>query len=215
MIEQLNRMDIRYHAFERRMSMKVRLLVLTLFALLPLLAHAADADLEATRVAPFAVTPWGVVDAMLKMANVGPNDFVVDLGSGDGRLVIAAVEHFGARGGFGVDISKVAVDYANGKAAEAGVADRVQFLQRDLFVTDVSKATVVTVYLFPTAMPRLRDKLFAELAPGTRVVSHDFPFPGWHIDRVAHIPAPEKNDTTGRGDAVLYLYTVPARNGRS
>ena len=197
------------------MFSKVRLLALAFLALVAFHVHAAEADLEATRVAPFAVTPWGVVDAMLKMANVGPNDFVVDLGSGDGRLVIAAVEHFGARGGFGVDISKVAVDYANGKAAEARVADRVQFLQRDLFVTDVSRATVVTVYLFPTAMPRLRDKLFAELAPGTRVVSHDFPFPGWHIDRVAHIPAPEKNDTTGRTDAVLYLYTVPARNGGS
>ncbi len=181
----------------------------------PFGAKCADGiDYEAVRVAPFAVTPWRIVDEMLKMAHVGPGDFVVDLGSGDGRLVIAAVEHFGAKGGFGVDISEVAVTYANGKAAEAGVADRVRFIQRDLFETDVSRATVVTLYLFPTAMPRLRDKLLAELAPGTRVVSHDFPFPGWHIDRVAQFPAPEKNDTTGRGDAVLYLYTVPPRAGR-
>jgi SAM-dependent methyltransferase len=175
-------------------------------------ARAADTtDYESVRVAPVAVTPWRIVEEMLKMAQVGPDEFVVDLGSGDGRLVIAAVERFGAKGGLGVDISEIAVTHANGKAAEAGVGDRVHFLQRDLFETDVSRATVVTLYLFPTAMPRLRDKLLAELAPGTRVVSHDFPFPGWHIDKVAQFPAPEKNDTTGRGDAVLYLYTVPAR----
>ena len=174
-------------------------------------ASAQAADLEPLRVAPVAVTPVHIVDEMLALARVGSGDYVIDLGSGDGRLVIAAVERFGARGGLGVDISETAVAYANGKAAEAGLSDRVHFEQRDLFATAVSDATVVTVYLFPTIMPRVRDKLLAELRPGARVVSHDFPFPDWPIERVARFPAPEKNDSTGRSDAVLYLYTVPAR----
>jgi SAM-dependent methyltransferase len=181
-------------------------------ALLPLRAQAAEPpDYEALRVAPNAVTPTSIVDEMLKLAGVGPTDFVVDLGSGDGRLVIAAVTRFGARGGFGVDISDTAVAYANGRAAEQGVADRVRFLRQDLFATDIRAATVVTVYLFPAAMPRLRGKLVADLVPGTRIVSHDFPLPDWTPDRVARFAAPEKNDSVGRGDAVLYLYTVPPR----
>lgn len=185
---------------------------LALFCAATAVAHAGDApDYEALRVAPIAVTPTAIVDEMLKLAAVGPADFVVDLGSGDGRLVIAAVQRFGARGGFGVDISESAVAYANAKAAEQGVADRVRFLRQDLFATDLRAATVVTVYLFPSAMPRVRDKLRAELAPGTRVVSHDFPLPDWTPERVARFAAPEKNDAVGRADAVLYLYTVPAR----
>jgi SAM-dependent methyltransferase len=172
---------------------------------------ADPADYEALRVAPVAVTPARVVDEMLALARVGEGDFVVDLGSGDGRLVIAAVARFGASGGFGVDISERAVEYANAKAAEAGVADRVRFFQRDLFATDIGRASVVTVYLFPTVMPRLRDKLLSDLAPGTRVVSHDFPLPDWPVERVSRFPAPEKIDSVGRDDAVLYLYTVPAR----
>jgi SAM-dependent methyltransferase len=175
-------------------------------------AHAGEApDYEALRVAPNAVTPASIVDEMLRLAQVGAADFVVDLGSGDGRLVIAAVQRFGARGGFGVDISEGAVNYANAKAAEQGVADRVRFLRQDLFATDIRGATVVTMYLFPSAMARVRDKLQAELAPGTRVVSHDFPLPDWTPERVARFAAPEKNDSVGRADAVLYLYTVPPR----
>ena len=172
---------------------------------------AEPADYEALRVAPNAVTPPNIVEAMLGLARVGPGDFVIDLGSGDGRLVIVAVDRFGAAGGFGVDISEQAVNYANARAAEAGIADRVNFQRRDLYATDVSRATVVTLYLFPAAMPRLRTKLLAELAPGTRVVSHDFPFPDWTPERVSVFAASEKNDAVGRGDAVLYLYTVPVR----
>lgn len=168
---------------------------------------------EAQRVAPYAVTPDLVVTEMLKLARVGPKDFVVDLGSGDGRLVIAAVNGFGARGGFGVDIDKYLVDYANAKAGEAGIADRVQFVAQDLFAADVSRATVVTIYLFPGIMPRVRDKLWAELAPGTRVVSHQFTFPGWTPEAVATVPLPHSLNVFGRTDAELYLYTVPARPG--
>lgn len=178
-------------------------------------AAAAPPDLESKRVAPYAHTPQSVVTEMLKLARVGPSDFVVDLGSGDGRLVIAAVKEFGARGGFGVDINEGYVAYANAKAAEAGVADRVKFFARDLFVTDVSGATVVTLYLFPGVMARVGDKLRAELAPGTRVVSHDFVFPDWAPERIWTVPSPEKLDYTGRSDAVLLLYTVPDRRERA
>ena len=162
-------------------------------------------------VAPFAATPMAVVDEMLKLASVGPSDYVVDLGSGDGRLVIAAVERFGARGGFGVDIDASLVDYANRKAAESGVADRAKFYVRDLFVTDVKQATVVTIYLLPIAMDRLQRKLAAELAPGTRVVSHDYPLRGWEPERIVALDVPEKTDYTGRRSTALYLYVVPRR----
>lgn len=172
-------------------------------------------DLESQRVAPYAATPQSVVTEMLKLANVGPADFIVDLGSGDGRLVIAAVKEFGARGGFGVDINEGYVAYANAKAAEAGVADRVKFYAGDLFATDVSRATVVTVYLFQGAMARVGEKLRSELAPGTRVVSHDFTFPDWAPDSVSTVSSPEKKDYTGRADAVLLLYTVPERRERA
>jgi cyclopropane fatty-acyl-phospholipid synthase-like methyltransferase len=168
-------------------------------------------DHDPRSVAMDVATPSDIVDAMLKMAGVGPNDFVIDLGSGDGRIVIAAVKQFGARGALGVDINEKAVTYAKVKATEAGIADRARFENRDLFTTDVGAATVVTTYLFPKAMPRLRDKLLKELKPGTRVVSHDFPFPDWRIERVWRFRAPDKVDAISQGEAVLYLYTVPAR----
>jgi len=129
--------------------------------------------------------------------------------------VIAAVKESGARGGFGVDINEGYVAYANAKAAEAGVADRVKFYAGDLFATDVSRATVVTVYLFQGAMARVGEKLRSELAPGTRVVSHDFTFPDWAPDSVSTVSSPEKKDYTGRADAVLLLYTVPERRERA
>jgi hypothetical protein len=192
-----------------RLRTVLALIVLPALAALVPSVRAATAD--DVRVAPYADTPSPVVEAMLRMAGVGPADTVIDLGSGDGRLVIAAVRDFGARAGLGVDINAALVDHAKGRAAQAGVADRARFEVRDLFTTDVGGATVVTVYLFPAAMPRLRDKLRAELAPGTRVVVHDFPFPGWPADRIVSLPAPQKADSVGRSDAVLFLYTVPPR----
>ena len=178
-----------------------------------LLACASGTALadDATAVAPFAATPMTVVDEMLALAAVGPSDYVVDLGSGDGRLVITAVRKFGARGGFGVDIDESLVDYANRKAAEDGVADRVKFHVRDLFVTDVEQASVVTIYLLPIAMDRLERKLASELAPGTRVVSHDYPLRGWKAERIVALDVPEKTDYTGRRSTALYLYVVPKK----
>jgi len=190
-------------------------LVLAALGCAPLSGAAQDAgpgrQPSPALVAPFVSTPMTVVDAMLELASVGPSDVVVDLGSGDGRLVITAVTKFGARSGFGVDIDPTLVDYANRKAQEAGVTARVQFFVRDLFVTDVRDATVVTVYLLPIAMNRLEEKLLAELAPGTRVVSHDYPFRGWRAERVVALDVPEKSDYTGRRSTSLYLYRVPAR----
>ena len=188
---------------------RLRAVIVALIACIAWPARAADAPSVA--VAPFAATPMPVVDEMLTLAGVGPNDYVIDLGSGDGRLVLQAVTKFGARGGFGVDIEPSLVDYANRKAIEAGVYDRAQFFVRDLFVTDIAAATVVTVYLLPIAMDRLQRKLLAELAPGTRVVSHDYPFRSWQTERVVALDVPEKTDYTGRRSTALYLYIVPAR----
>ena len=184
----------------------------TLFAivacLLPLPAHAASAP---ESVAPSVYTPVDVVDEIMQLARVGPGDYVVDLGSGDGRLVIAAVAKYKARGGFGVDINPMMITLSNQNAVKAGVADRVQFYERDLFATDVSEATVVTVYLLPSIMGKVEKKLLAELKPGTRVVVHDFPFPSWKADRVIAVDSLDKIATTGFAFTQLYLYTIPPR----
>jgi ribosomal protein L11 methylase PrmA len=121
------------------------------------------------RDVPFVPTPEVVVDKMLELAKVGPSDVVYDLGSGDGRIVITAAKQYGARG-IGVDIDPDRVREARQNAKAAGVADRVQFKEGDLFNTDLSEATVVTLYLLPEVNMRLRPKLFRELKPGTRVV---------------------------------------------
>ena len=161
-------------------------------------------------VSPYAATPDSVVEAMLALASVGPRDYVIDLGSGDGRLVIAAAKQHGASG-LGVDIDAKLVELAKRLAARDGVQDRAQFVVQDLFETDVRSATVVTIYLLPAIMDRVGPKLRRELKPGTRVVVHDFPLPGWPIERVTSFDVPEKRDYTFNERATLYLYTVPAR----
>lgn len=170
-------------------------------------------DKKPESAGPYVPTPWAIVDEILKLGGVGPNDYVVDLGSGDGRLVLTAVTRFKARGGFGVDIEAPLVADANERARKEGVADRVQFHVRDLFETRVAEATVVTLYLLPTSVPKLEPKLLAELAPGSRVVSHDYPFPDWPHDRYVKLDVPEKVAITGTPRTTLYLYTVPARIG--
>ena len=161
--------------------------------------------------APYVPTPASIVHEILSLARVGPDDTVVDLGSGDGRLVIEAVTRYGARGGFGVDIDADLVARANANAAKAGVADRVRFHQRDLFATDVRDATVVTVYLLPQVMGRLERKLRAELRPGTRVVCHDYPFPTWRPAQVVERDTLDKVPISGVTLTMLYLYEVPPR----
>jgi hypothetical protein len=182
--------------------------------LLAALCCAAPALAEEPRVVsptvPYVPTPQNVVDRMLAMGRVGPQDYLIDLGSGDGRIVITAARRFGTRG-FGVDINPVRINEANENARKAGVADKVVFQQRDLFETDLSQATVITMYLLPRVNIALRPKLL-DLKPGTRLVSHDFDMGDWKPDEAVRIPAPDKYGGSG-GESDIYLWLVPARVG--
>ena len=129
----------------------------------------------------FTPTRHNIAEAMLRLAGVGPGDVVYDLGSGDGRIPIIAAQKYGARG-VGIEIDPRLVDVSWRIANEAQVADRVRFIVGDLFTADLSEATVVTAYLSPSIMKSLLPKLRA-LKPGTRIVSHQFPMPGWEPDR--------------------------------
>jgi precorrin-6B methylase 2 len=142
-------------------------------------------------------TPTEVVTAMLRMAKVGRDDVVYDLGSGDGRIVIAAVKEFGAARGVGVELDATRVQEANENARRAGVRDRVEFRQQDVFDTDVRPATVVTLYMGLAMNLKLRPKLLAELKAGSRVVSHAFDMGDW-------MPI-ETRTVTGRP---VFLWTV-------
>jgi SAM-dependent methyltransferase len=130
---------------------------------------------------PYVSTPHPVVEAMLRLAQVGPGDVVYDLGCGDGRFVIAAAREFGARG-IGVDIDPARIEEANAAARREGVSDRVRFLRQDLFGVDLSPATVVTLFLLPELNDRLAPKLRRELRPGARIVSHRWTIRGWPPD---------------------------------
>ncbi|RCJ26777.1 RNA methyltransferase [Nostoc minutum NIES-26] len=127
---------------------------------------------------PYVPTPQPVVDAMLKVAKVNKNDILYDLGSGDGRIVVTAAQKYGTRG-TGIDIDPQRIKEANENAQKVGVTDRVKFVQQDLFNTNLSDATVVTLYLLPDINLKLRPKLFKELKPGTRIVSHAFDMGDW------------------------------------
>ncbi len=183
-----------------------------LFALLAAACVAAGAAAEDKTVnaGPYVPSPQSVVSDMLKLANVGPNDFVIDLGSGDGRIVLTAAKVFGARG-FGVEIQDPLVKRSNEAARREGVADRVKFITRDLFKTDISPATVLTMYLLPDTVNLLRDKLLAELKPGTRVLSHDYPLGGWLPEQTVHMDLEDKVAISGVTTTVIYLYVIPAK----
>jgi SAM-dependent methyltransferase len=157
---------------------------------------------------PYVQTPQVVVDAMLETAKVGRGDYVIDLGSGDGRLVITAARKHGARG-FGVDLDKRLVALANANARKAGVADRARFYARDLFETDLSLATVITIYLLPEVNLMIRARLLA-LKPGTRVVSHDYGMGDWPPDVAFEMDAPGKSVGRDQRSKVLY-WVVPDR----
>lgn len=165
---------------------------------------------RAAKDAPYVPTPDGVVAELLQLAAVGPDDFVIDLGAGDGRIVIAAAKRHGA-GGLGVEIDPELVELANANARRAGVIDQVSFVEQDLFETDLSQATVVTMYLLPEMVNALKDKLVRELEPGSRVVSHDYAIDGWHSMDVVRLDVAEKVEATGVTRTRLYLYVVPAR----
>ena len=157
---------------------------------------------------PFVTTPDAVTLAMLELAAVTPRDHVVDLGSGDGRIVIAAARRFGATG-LGVEIVPDLVRTSRERARAAGVQGRVEFREQDLFATDLAAATVVTMYLLPEVNLQLRPRLLA-LAPGTRIVSHDWDMGDWRPDRTITVDVPDK--ALGRDKfSRVHLWTVPAR----
>jgi len=185
----------------------VRALALALLLAIPLGARAADASVNA---GPYVPSPQSVVADMLKLADVGPRDFVVDLGSGDGRIVRTAALVFGASG-FGVEIKDELVRQANADAEREGIAGRVKFVNADLFKTDISRATVLTMYLLPNTVNLLRDKLLNELRPGTRVLSHDYPLSGWIPDKYVQMDLEDKVKISGVTTTLIYLYVVPAK----
>lgn len=145
----------------------------------------------------YVPTPTSVVNEMLRLANVTSNDIVYDLGSGDGRIVIAAARDRGARG-IGIDINPERIREANENARKAGVSDRVQFRQQDLFQTNFSDATVVTLYLLQDLNVKLRPQLLSQLKPGTRIVSHAFDMGEWKPQQVVEVD--------GR---TIYYWVVP------
>ena len=159
---------------------------------------------------PYVPTPNVVVDQMLTLASVGAGDHVIDLGSGDGIIVLTAA-HQRKSSGYGVDIDEELIRLSNQRAKSLGVSDRVLFEAKDIFKTDVSKATVVMLYLLPEFMRRLRPKLFNELKPGTRIVSHDYHFDEWQQDDDISFDVPEKEFISGVPHATLYLWIVPAK----
>jgi SAM-dependent methyltransferase len=165
-----------------------RRLAVSLLLFLPPCAFGLSEDV------PFVVTPDNVTLEMLELAKVGPEDYLIDLGSGDGRIVIVAAKRFGARG-VGVEIVPDLVRRSRESAKLAGVEKRAEFREQDLFETDLSKATVVTLYLLPEVNLQLRPKL-QKLRPGTRIVSHDWDMGDWKPDRTIEVDAPDK--TIGR-----------------
>jgi protein-L-isoaspartate O-methyltransferase len=152
--------------------------VISLFLILLVAAQA-----QPVQLAPSTATPPDVVDRMLSLAKVTQSDVVYDLGCGDGRIVIAAAQKFGARG-VGIDIDRGLIAKAEAAARAAGVSDRVTFEVQDATTVDVSRATVVTLYLLAASNLKLRPNLTKQLRPGSRIVSHNYPMGDWEPDRV-------------------------------
>ncbi|MFN7087253.1 MAG: SAM-dependent methyltransferase [Burkholderiales bacterium] len=159
---------------------------------------------------PYVPTPQVVVDQMLAMAKVGPDDFVIDLGSGDGVIVLTAARRYRARG-VGIEIDPDLVKLSNDEARRLGVAERAQFQVQDVFKADLGRATVLTLYLLPEMMRNLSAKVYSELRPGARVVSHDYHFGEWQHDDYVVFDVPEKEKVNGVPQATVYLWIVPAK----
>ena len=174
--------------------LRILCLLTAAFAALPALAQARSPDVI------YVPTPPEVVEEMLRIAGVKPGDVLYDLGSGDGRIPIAAAKKFGIRA-VGIDIDAERVWEAEQKAHGDGVEGLVQFRREDIFKADFHDATVVTLYLHPDVNLRLRPRLWAELKPGTRIVSHQFDMGDWVPEKVVEL----------RGRKV-YFWTVPARS---
>jgi len=171
------------------------------------LANAVETDDAFWRV-PFIGTPDEVVQRMLEIAGTRADDLVVDLGSGDGRIVIAAAKNFGARG-LGIEREADMVKESRENARRAGVADRVSFQRADVLEADISRATVVTVYLLPQLVERLQLRFYSELAPGTRIVAHAFGLSGWRPDREETVQLARSYRYQG-SESRIFLWIVPA-----
>jgi hypothetical protein len=157
---------------------------------------------------PYVPTPIDVVERMLHLAGVGSSDYLIDIGSGDGRIVLTAVTKFGARG-HGIEIDPRLIERSRQSAAKLGIADRAQFLAQDLFESDFSRASVISVYLLPKVMQLLTPRL-AALRPGTRIVSHDYAMlADWQPDMTLRMYVPDKPVGRDR-HSTLMLWTVPA-----
>ena len=172
------------------------------------MALATTAGAEEITHAPFITTPDEVVERMLALAGTRADDLVVDLGSGDGRIVITAARKFGARG-LGIELDAGLVERSRDAARRAGVAERAAFVQGDVLVADISRATVVTVYLLPELFNRLQPRFLAELRPGTRIVAHAFQMMSWPPDATETLRVSRPH--AGQGDqSRLSLWVVPA-----
>jgi SAM-dependent methyltransferase len=175
-----------------------------------LLVCGTGAATEERTGGPFVPTPQAVVDEMLKLANVRKGDYVVDLGSGDGRIVLTAARRFQARG-MGVEIDGELVDQSNAAAQREGLDRLVRFEQRDVLQTPLGEASVLTLYLLPNMMSALRSKILSEMKPGARVVSHDFEFGDWEPERKLTVDAPDKYGAGNQLTSNIMLWVVPAR----
>ena len=165
----------------------------------PLMAAPPVAQSERPRLdVPYVPTPRPVVDKMLELAAPTAEDYLIDLGSGDGRIPITAAERFGTRG-LGIDIDPRRIAEARENAERAGVTDKVEFRRENLFEADLSQATILTLYLLPSVNLKLRPKILEELKPGTRVVSHDWDMGDWTPDR-----------TVDLGNKTIHMWVVPA-----
>lgn len=159
---------------------------------------------------PFVPTTDEAVQSMLKLAGVKKTDVVYDLGCGDGRIVIAAAKHFGARG-VGIDINPVRIGEAKENARKAGVEKLVRFEENDLFQADIHEATVVTLFLLSHINLKLRPKLLQDLKPGTRIVSNTFDMGYWKPIKEATVESADAEAYLSRN---LFLWTVPQRAGK-
>ncbi len=160
--------------------------------------YAQDLDV------PYVPTPENVVERMLDLADVQPSDYVIDLGSGDGRIVIAAAKR-GANG-HGIDLDPKRIEEARKNASRAGVDDQIMFMEENIFETDFSQASVITMYLLPSVNKKLRSVLLDKLSPGTEVVSHSFDMGDWKADKEVVL-----NGENGIGTHDVYYWIIPAK----
>jgi len=179
----------------RRSRFTIGLLAFVLLSAAPVVRAENDWEYDV----PYVPTPQEVVEGMLELAQVKKTDVVYDLGCGDGRIVITAAKKYGARG-VGIDINPERIKEAEENARQAGVTDRVRFIQGDLFKADIHEATVVTLYLLSSVNLKLRPKLLSELRPGTRIVSNTFDMGDWKPDK--------QTEVNGR---TIYYWVVPKK----